>query len=766
MSFFIFLLYLLPLLLLPATFALNTDGILLLSFKYSTLSDPLSALESWNYNDETPCSWNGITCTQLGFNGTPDMFRVTSLILPGNQLLGSIPSDLGFIEHLKHIDLSNNFLNGSLPSSFFNSTELQVMSLSGNEISGELPELIGGMKGLKLLNLSDNALAGRLPQNLTRLQNLTVVSLRSNYFSGPIPGGFDQVQSLDLSSNLFNGSLPLDFGGENLGFLNLSWNKLSGAIPDGFGDKIPPNSTIDLSFNNLTGPIPTSSSLLNQKMESFKGNADLCGKPLKNLCSIPSTLSSPPNISISTTTSPAIAVIPRPLESENSSTPNASSEENQTRNGLKPATIVAITVADLAGIAFLALAILYVYQLKKKKSQNPETLTSTSIENPPKMEKKSMVISKMEHQEEPRKPNSWPCLPMKKDETSEEEMTNSDSDGLPTENENFQRQNKGGGKLVILDGETELDMETLLKASAYILGATGASIVYKAVIADGNAFAVRRIGDIGIDRFKDFENRLRLISKLRHPNLVRVRGFYWGDDEKLVIYDYISNGSLGSFSSRKTGSSPFHFPLEIRFKIARGIARCLAFIHEKKHVHGSIKPSNILLTPEMEPIISDFGLDRLVFGNKTTNSGRNLGSQRSDSILSPHPNTTTSPFATPSSSSTPGMSPYQAPESLKNLKPTPKWDVYSYGVVLIELLTGRVFSDRELSQWSAVASSIAEEDKSRVLRLAEVAIRADVEAKEEAMMACFRLGFNCASFVAQKRPSMKEVVQVLEKIPL
>ncbi|XP_065871523.1 receptor protein kinase-like protein At4g34220 [Euphorbia lathyris] len=764
MSFFPLLLLLLlsSVLVFPAAFALNSDGILLLSFKYSTLSDPLSVLESWNYNDETPCSWTGITCTELGINGTPDMFRVTSLILPGNQLLGSIPSDLGFIEHLKHLDLSNNVLNGSLPSSFFNSTELQVMSLSGNEISGELPESIGGMKGLQLLNLSDNALAGRLPKNLTRLQNLTVVSLRSNYFSGSVPSGFNSVQVLDLSSNLLNGSLPFDFGGGNLGFLNLSWNKLSGSIPEGFGKNIPPNSTIDVSFNNLTGAIPELSSLLNQKTESFKGNMDLCGKPLKNLCSIPSTLSTPPNIS---TTSPAIAVIPKPLETDNSSNPNAS-KQNQTQNGLKPATIVAIAVADLAGITILALAILYVYQLKKKKAQTPEI----RIENPPKSEQKlassEMIISKNEHQEEPRKPTIWPCLPINGAEGTSEEATTSDSDGLPAENEEqieTQNQQKGGGKLVIVDGETELDMETLLKASAYILGATGASIVYKAVLGDGTAFAVRRIGEIGIDRFKEFENRLRLIAKLRHPNLVRVRGFYWGDDEKLVIYDYISNGSLASSNYRKPGSSP---PLEIRFKIARGIARCLAFIHEKKHVHGSIKPTNILLTPDLDPIITDFGLDRLVFGNKATNSGRNLGSQRSNSILSEHPNITASPYATTSSSSTSGTSPYQAPESLNNLKPNPKWDVYSFGVVLIELLTGRVFSDRELSQWSAVAGSVVEDDKNRVLRLADVAIRADVEAKEEAMLACFKLGFSCASFMPQKRPSMKEVVQVLEKILL
>lgn len=165
----------------------------------------------------------------------------------------------------------------------------------------------------------------------------------------------------------------------------------------------------------------------------------------------------------------------------------------------------------------------------------------------------------------------------------------------------------------------------------------------------------------------------------------------------------------------------------------------------------------------MEPIISDLGLDRLVLGNngyKSNNSGRLFGSQRSTFTSLDHP-AIASPYAGPSSS-TANSSPYSAPESLKNLKPNPKWDVYSFGVILLELLTGRLFSERELSQWTG---GLVMEDKSQVLRLADVAIRGDLEAKEDSVLACFKLGFSCASFLSQKRPSMKEALQVLEKIP-
>ncbi|XWS54749.1 hypothetical protein CRYUN_Cryun10bG0115700 [Craigia yunnanensis] len=765
---FTFLLQLLPL--LVPSIALNTDGILLLSFKYSILSDPLSVLQSWNYDDETPCAWNGVTCTEIGIPGASDMFRVTSLVLPNSHLLGSISADLGHIQYLRHLDLSSNLLNGTLPSSIFNSTELQVLSLSGNVISGQLPESIGSMVSLQLLNLSDNALAGKVPENLTALQNLTVVSLRSNYFTGNLPSGFNSVEVLDLSSNLLNGSLPLDFGGGNLRYLNLSYNKISRSISPEFAKQLPQNATIDLSFNSLTGAIPESLSLLNQKTESFSGNIDLCGKPLKNLCSIPSTLSTPPNVSQSI--SPAIAVIPKSIDSTPvaSSTPGEpnSDIQNEARGSLKPATIAAIAVANLAGISILGMIILYVYQLKKRKYLNQSTTTSSL------KKKLDVPVSKAEVESGTIMPLSCSCLKLKLIETSD--TTSSDSDQEEKNqviNVNSNEAYKKGGKLVTVDGETELELETLLKASAYILGTSGSSIVYKAVLENGTAFAVRRIGESSVDRLKDFQSQVRIIAKLRHPNLVKICGFFWGDDEKLVIYDYVSNGSLACSSNRRLGSSsPCHLPLEARLKIARGVAWGLAYIHEKKQVHGNIKPSNILLNSDMEPLISDLGLDRLISGNSSykpnNSSARFLSSQRSTASRDGPPDPPTSPSphapATAVSSSTGTSTPYQAPESLKNLKPNPKWDVYSFGIILLELLSGKVLSTRELRQWAVPAGSIGEE-KNRAVRLADVAIRGDMEGREEAMLTCFRLGFSCASFVAQKRPSMKEAVQILEKIP-
>ncbi|KAK4794640.1 hypothetical protein SAY86_012634 [Trapa natans] len=768
----------------PLGGALTLDGILLLSFKYAILSDPLNVLDSWNYDDETPCSWNGVTCSCVGYPGTAPagtLQRVTGLTLPDSQLLGSIPPELGQIEHLSSLDLSGNLLNGSLPETLFNSSSLQFLFLSSNVISGELGGAIGrGLRSLRSLNLSDNAFAGVIPEAIASLQNLTVVSLRNNYFSGNLPGGLASVEVLDLSLNLLNGSLPADFDGGAVRYLNLSYNKFSGPIPVDFGAHIPRNATIDLSYNNLSGAIPESLPWLDQKTGFLAGNPYLCGKPLKILCSIPSTLSTPPNVS---STLPAIAVIPKSVDGgSTTSSPWMSSPpgtttgtpDSQAGRQLKLGTIVGIVFGDLAGIGVLALVILYVYRLRERKAN----ATVASKEKPTNSDNKRSTSEAPVIFQAPgsRKPDAstWSCLTMKAEETSEATST-SESDQEEGKDEATNDQvngavNRKRGSLVTVDGETQLELDTLLKASAYILGGSGGSIVYKAVLDNGTAYAVRRIGESGVERFKDFEGHVRTVAKLRHPNLVRVRGFYWGDDDKLVIYDYVPSGNLSNIAYRNKGSSsPFHLTLETRLKIVRGVARGLAYVHDKKQVHGNIKPNNILLGSDTEPVISDLGLDRLVIGNQSlklgTGSARQLGSQRfnhSSAREGQHESPT--PYTPTASAASGTLSPYHAPESLNNVRPSPKWDVYSYGVVLLELITGRILTELELNQWAAAMASSVAEDRMRALRIIDPALRAEVAGREEALMACLKLGFSCASLVPQKRPSMKEALQVLEKL--
>ncbi|KAL4555810.1 hypothetical protein LXL04_038438 [Taraxacum kok-saghyz] len=197
------------------------------------------------------------------------------------------------------------------------------------------------------------------------------------------------------------------------------------------------------------------------------------------------------------------------------------------------------------------------------------------------------------------------------------------------------------------------------------------------------------------------------------------------------------------------GSSGCHLSFDARLKIAKGVAKGLSYIHEKKHVHGNIKPSNILLTSEMDPVIGDFGLEWLKLG-KTSYTPRNFGSKRSCS--SREETMINNAYAV-------STSPYHAPESVK----TPKWDVYSFGIVLLELLSGKVFTDNELTQWNN-DSLILDDNEANILKMIDNFTIADVDENKDSILTCFKLGLSCASIAPHKRPLMREVLQVLEKV--
>jgi serine/threonine protein kinase len=211
-----------------------------------------------------------------------------------------------------------------------------------------------------------------------------------------------------------------------------------------------------------------------------------------------------------------------------------------------------------------------------------------------------------------------------------------------------------------------------------------------------------------------------------------------------------------------------HLSLEARLRIARGVARGLVFIHEKKGVHGNLKPSNILLGADMEPWIGDLGLDRLLSGEAAVHragaSARLFGSKRSMQSTSSLPDLSQmpGPGASPcgSASAAAAPPPYQAPECLKNLRPNAKWDVYSFGMVLLELLSGRVYSEVELCQWHA---GLVAEQQGRVLRMADPTLRGEADGREDVLLACFRLAFACCAMAPNKRPAMRDAVMVLER---
>ncbi|XP_010101692.2 receptor protein kinase-like protein ZAR1, partial [Morus notabilis] len=449
---------------------------------------------------------------------------------------------------------------------------------------------------------------------------------------------------------------------------------------------------------------------------AFIGNPGLCGPPLKNPCSSETNGANSPS---------SFPFIP-----DNSPPQDSDFGKSKKSKGLSKSAVIAIVVSDIIGICLLGLLFSYCYSricaCRGRKGENG-------------------------HGFEKGGKGRNECLCFRKDE----------SEALSENVEQYD--------LVPLDAQVAFDLDELLKASAFVLGKSGIGIVYKVVLEDGLTLAVRRLGEGGSQRFKEFQTEVEAIGKLRHPNIVTLRAYYWSVDEKLLIYDYIPNGNLSTAVHGKPGMVSFT-PLSwsVRLKIMKGIARGLVYLHEfspKKYVHGDLKPNNILLGQNMEPHISDFGLGRLanIAGASPTLQSSRMASEKPQERQQ---KSTTSDTTTVASSTTLGSC-YIAPEALKVVKPSQKWDVYSYGVILLEIITGRMpvvlvgSSEMDLVHWIQLCI----EEKKPLSEVLDPYLVQDGDRDDE-IIAVIKIAMACIQTSPEKRPTMRHVSEALERLAI
>ncbi|KAG4984519.1 hypothetical protein JHK82_029354 [Glycine max] len=691
----------------PVVYSLNAEGSVLLTLK-QTLTDPQGSMSNWNSFDENPCSWNGITCKDQ---------TVVSISIPKRKLYGSLPSSLGSLSQLRHINFRNNKLFGNLPPRLFQAQGLQSLVLYGNSLSGSVPTEIQNLRYLQALDLSQNFFNGSLPAGIVQCKRLKTLILSQNNFTGPLPDGFgtglSSLERLDLSYNHFNGSIPSDLGNLSSlqGTVDLSNNYFSGSIPASLGN-LPEKVYIDLTYNNLNGPIPQNGALMNRGPTAFIGNPGLCGPPLKNSCASDTSSANSPS---------SFPFIPDNYSPQGTGNGSMGSEKNK---GLSKGAVVGIVVGDIIGICLLGLLFSFCYSRVCGFNQD--------------LDENDVSKGKKGRKE---------CFCFRKD----------DSEVLSDNNvEQYD--------LVPLDSHVNFDLDELLKASAFVLGKSGIGIMYKVVLEDGLALAVRRLGEGGSQRFKEFQTEVEAIGKLRHPNIATLRAYYWSVDEKLLIYDYVPNGSLATAIHGKAGLDTF-VPLSwsYRLKIMKGTAKGLLYLHEfspKKYVHGDLKPSNILLGQNMEPHISDFGVGRLanIAGGSPTLQSNRVAAEKLQGRQKSLSNEVTSNVL---------GNGYMAPEAMKVVKPSQKWDVYSYGVILLEIITGRSSivlvgnSEMDLVQWIQLCI----EEKKPLLEVLDPYLGEDAD-REEEIIGVLKIAMACVHSSPEKRPTMRHVLDALDKLTI
>ncbi|GMI82334.1 HAESA-like 1 [Hibiscus trionum] len=234
--------------------SLNQEGLYLLQVKAS-LSDPDSALSSWNPRDPTPCNWRGVSCHSATAS-------VTSLDLSNANVAGPFPTLLCRLQNLTSINLFYNNINSTIPSDISTCQNLVHLVLAQNLLTGELPHTLADLPNLKYLDLTGNNISGDFPDSFGRFQKLEVLSLVYNLLDGTIPaflGNISTLKMLNLSYNPFSpGRIPPELGNlTNLEILWLTECNLVGEIPDSLG-RLKKLTDLDLALNNLVGNIPSS----------------------------------------------------------------------------------------------------------------------------------------------------------------------------------------------------------------------------------------------------------------------------------------------------------------------------------------------------------------------------------------------------------------------------------------------------------------------------------------------------------------------------
>ncbi|KAL4384037.1 hypothetical protein GQ457_15G015860 [Hibiscus cannabinus] len=525
------------------------------------------------------------------------------------------------------------------------------------------------------LRLPGLGLSGHLPLALGNLTELRTLSLRFNALWGPIPSGFSQLTSLrnlNLQGNRFSGDIPgFLFSLQKLIRLNLADNNFTGMIP-GSINNLTRLATLYLENNHLSGSIPD---IELPTLVEFNVSFNQLNGP------IPKGLSSKPKAAFE-----GNSLCGEPLVSCNGT-------ETSCGTRLSGGAIAGVVVGCV--IVVLLVLILLVFLCKRKGAKR----TDKRVSNPT--------------------------------DTAQVESDNRSS-GLPGVVKKDTTASSSGSKKLVFFGNTPrvFDLDDLLRASAEVLGKGTFGTAYKATTETGVVVAVKRLKDVIVSE-KEFKEKMEVVGAMDHQNLVPVRAYYFGGDEKLLVYEYFPMGSLSALLRGNRGAG-MTLDWNTVCGIALGVARGIAYLHSQgpEISHGNIKSSNILLSTSYDARVSDFGLAQLA-----------------------------SPTSTPNR-----VDGYRAPEVTDAGKVSQKADVYSFGILLLELLTGKAPTNASLNEegvdFPRCAQSILREWTAEVF---DPQLLRDQNVKEDVGM-LLQVAIDCTAKYPEKRPSMSQMITQIEEL--
>ncbi|KAM3208233.1 hypothetical protein ACQJBY_063105 [Aegilops geniculata] len=641
--------------------------------------------------------------------------RLRVLILGFNHLNGSVPSNVADCPGLERIILKNNDLTGPIPH-LRNCATLRYMDFSHNFLSGDIPASLGKCINTTMINWSGNKLVGPIPPEIGNLVNLEVLNLSQNSLQGALPAQVSSCSKLlilDLSFNSLHGpALTTVSSLKHLAQLRLQENKFSGGLPDSLSQLVM-LLELQLGGNILGGSIPSSLGKLIKLIAFNLSSNGLVGDiptPLGNLVELQSL-----DLSFNNFTGGLGALGSlHSLHALNLSYNRFSGPVpeyllkflNSTPSSFNGNSGLCISCRD-SDSSCKRSNVLKPCGGSGKKGLKRRFKVALIILGSLFIGAVAVLI--------------LCCILLKNRDSktkSEETISN------------------------LLEGSSSKLNEIIEKTEnfddKYVIGTGAHGTVYKAILNSGDVYAIKKLAiSARSSSYKSMIRELKTLGKVRHRNLIKLKEFWVRGDSGFILYDFMEHGSLYDVLHRiRTPSLDW----SMRYNIALGTAHGLAYLHHDSVpaiIHRDIKPSNILLNKDMVPRIADFGIAKIM-----------------DQCS-----------AAPQTTGVVGTTGYMAPELAFSTRNSIKTDVYSYGVVLLELITGRTAADPSFPENMDIVAWVphALNGVDQIGPVCDPALLDEVYStvEMEEVRKVLRLALRCTAKEPSQRPSMVDVVKEL-----
>ncbi|KAI9121682.1 hypothetical protein K1719_008715 [Acacia pycnantha] len=752
--------------------------------------------------------------------------KLRILWAPRATLEGLFPSSWGACDNLEMVNLAQNYFNGEFPNRLSGCKKLHFLDLSSNNLTGELAEELH-VPCMTVFDVSGNILSGSIPEffngtcpsvpswngNLFELDNVSIPYM--SFFSTKVHDGsfFTSAGDVGLSvihnfgNNNFTGmqSLPIahDRLGKKMGYaflvgentltgpfptnifdkcdgldallLNVSYNRLSGQIPAKFGRMCGSLKFLDASGNRIAGPVPVglgelvSLVSLNLGRNQLQGSIPASLGQMKNLVflsmasnnltgSIPTSLGQLYSLEVLDLSSNSLTG-EIPMGFENLRNLTGLLLNNNKLSGHIPTGLANVSTLSAFNVSFNNLS-------GSLPSDNNLLKCSSAVGNPflRPCHMLSLTTPSTDQQGQVAGYNSNSAAPPETASKGSGSGFNSIEIAsitsasaivsvlialiilfFYTRKWNSRSRVVGSTRkevIVFTDIGVPLTFETVVRATGNFnasncIGNGGFGATYKAEIAPGNLVAIKRLSVGRFQGVQQFDAEIKTLGRLRHPNLVTLFGYHASETEMFLIYNYLPGGNLEKFIQERSTRA---VDWRILHKIALDIARALAYLHDTcvpRVLHRDVKPSNILLDDDFNAYLSDFGLARLL-GTSETHATTGVA----------------------------GTFGYVAPEYAMTCRVSDKADVYSYGVVLLELLSDKKALDPSFSSYGngfnivAWACLLLRQGRAKEFFTAGLWDAGPADDLVEVL----HLAIMCTVDSLSTRPSMKQVVRRLKQL--